>query len=683
MHLLNPWYLAGLAAILVPILIHILQRDRVKRIIFPATRFLLGASKRITRTQQIRELILLILRAAVMALLALALTRPFWMQGGNVDAAGAGAPGKAAVLLLDVSASMRVGNRMDEARKQALEFLESCRPQIDRVALVVFDREPVIKIPMTGDTGQIKSALGDLKPGWGGGNLAVALPFADRMLQADEFKNTPREIVVVSDLQKSGWEQYKGEWKLSAGTDLAVKPVSLRALENVAIVQTAIPQSTVVAQRPEALSLQVVNFGKTDHPGMKVSFKANGKTLGEKDVNLGPGKTEVMRFENTFDTPGDFAGTLELDVKDDFPDDNVWHFNVRVLPRVQVLLVNGGPSTSAAKDDGRFIKEALSLPGSPFQVREIAPQALVPKDLDGVQAAVFTNVGSVSKESQTALKAFLENGGGVLLFPGDRVAPDDFNADFGALAPCRLKDVVHKDEKSEGWTLGEMDLQHPIFVHFATPQSGDFSSARFAKYYSVTDSQASKVLARFIDGHPALLEKPIGKGYTLLFTSTAGMKWNDFCLQGGVFVPFVHEALKFLAVHSEGQTNTEVGSPLAAAGSKAVLTLPDGSKPSSSQAEVPGLYGVKLGDYDGKLAVNIPRQESETAALDASELSAAVASNPEGQEKTIEGVKVWVAASDSVQERIEGGQRLGWYLLFGILALLFGEHLLANNTSRH
>ncbi|MCZ7649193.1 MAG: BatA domain-containing protein [Planctomycetota bacterium] len=82
MALLNPWYLLGLAAVAVPILIHILQRDRVQRIVFPAVRFLLGASQKITRTQRLRELLLMLLRCALVLLLAFALARPFLAGSG-------------------------------------------------------------------------------------------------------------------------------------------------------------------------------------------------------------------------------------------------------------------------------------------------------------------------------------------------------------------------------------------------------------------------------------------------------------------------------------------------------------------------------------------------------------------------------------------------------------------------
>ncbi|HEY3320402.1 MAG TPA: VWA domain-containing protein [Planctomycetota bacterium] len=681
MNLLNPWYLAGLAAAAIPILIHILQRDRIRRIVFPATRFLLGASRKITRTQALRELILLILRATAMGLLALALARPFFMKPSEASAA-AGSAGKAGVVVIDFSASMRIGSRMKEARQQALESLDKYQAHIDRVALLSIDQEARRVVDFTDNLEDIRAAINALEAGYGGTNLLSGLREADRLLQAEEYRHVAREIVLVSDLQRSGWSQFHGDWRVMPGTALKVKPVALSAADNVAITQVAIPKNSVISTRAEPLSLQVVNFGRQERKEVKVSLTIDGAKIDEKFINLGPGKTEVVRFTYKFEKPGDSSGTIVVDAKDDFPDDNTWFFNARVLPRVQVLLVNGSPNAAAAKDDGRFVREALSVPGTPFQVREVAPQTLAAKDLDGCQAVIFTNVGNLPQSMSGPMKTFIENGGGMMIFPGDRVTAEDFNRSFAGLIPCRLKQVCAKDEKSEGWTIAEIELTHPIFQHFSTPQSGDFASARFSQYFSVTDSQAAHVLARFIDGPPALLEQRIGKGNSLLFTSSAGMKWNDFCLQGGVFVPFIHESMKYLAVHSDSTTTALVGETVALS-ANAEIIRPDGEKmkPSAS-VPMPGIYAVKTSDKDEKLAANIPRSESEPAVMDGQELIAAVASDIAGQQKVIEGHNVWVASSNSVRERIESGQKLGWYLLIALLALLFAEHVLANNTSR-
>jgi hypothetical protein len=148
--------------------------------------------------------------------------------------------------------------------------------------------------------------------------------------------------------------------------------------------------------------------------------------------------------------------------------------------------------------------------------------------------------------------------------------------------------------------------------------------------------------------------------------------------------------MKHLSVHSEGTTTVQLGEAISFSSPDVEVTSPDGKTNAVQKGannvvvvKLPGIYPVKENGRDEKLAVNIPREESDPATLDGEELASALVNNPEGQEKTIEGTKVWVQASASVKERIESGQRIGWMLLFGLLALLVGEHVLANYTSRN
>ncbi|MBA2482536.1 MAG: VWA domain-containing protein [Planctomycetes bacterium] len=683
MHLLNPWFLAGLTAIAIPILIHILQRQRIRRVVFPATRFLLGASRKITQTQQLREVALLIMRAAVVALAVAAFTRPFFARGDAASAMG-GAPGKAAVLVMDASASMRIGTRMEDARTHALAFLDGCRAEIDRVALMAVGSDATVLVPMTGDLGQVRAEVQRLQAGWGRGDIAAAVQAADRMLQAEQFTDCDRQVVLQSDLQKSGWDRADADWRLSPGTALVLEPAAARQVDNLAITKAVVPHGAVVSARPSAVSLQLTNFGAIDRRGVTVALTLAGEQVGEKSVNIAPGKTEVVRFDYVFSKPGDVTGTIVARVEDDFPADNTWYIDVRVRPRVKVLLVNGGGHASAALDAGRFVKEALGLPESPFAVSEIRPQDLNATVIADAQALVFTDVGSISQEASAAVTAFVHAGGGAMIFCGERTKADDFNTAFAAFTPCRLTEVAAKGDASEGWTFGDIDLQHPIFAEFAMPQSGDLSSARFAKYCRVTDSQASRVVARFIDGRPALLETPVGAGISLLFTSTAGMSWSDFCLQGGIFVPFVHESLKYVSIHSEGPSTAEVGAAWGPSGSTVTATpiASEGAAAAGPLADAPGLYRIDAGGLTTAVAVNLARAESETATREVAELTAALTSDPAGNTRTIAGATVWVAAATTVRERLESSQKIGFFILFAVLALLMAEHVLANQTSR-
>ncbi|MBE7462256.1 MAG: VWA domain-containing protein [Planctomycetes bacterium] len=688
MALLNSYYLFGLLAVGVPILIHILQRDRVQRITFPAVRFLLGASQKITRTQRLRELLLMLLRAALVACLALALTRPFLT--GSAASAGGGLG--VLVLAVDTSGSMRIGGRLEAAKKLALERLAKCEPGA-RVGLVAFDHAPNVKVAPTPDHAQVRAAIEDLKEGYGGTNLVAAMQRADQLLQGDDYREAVKTLCVYGDFPRSGWASYDGQWRLSSGVGLELKPVAATAAENAGVTQVSMPRSTVASPRAEAIHARVMNFGAQDRKGVKVTLSFNGKPAEEKSIHLRPNEGEIVHFRHVFDTPGDAFGTITVDADDGFAPDNTYHFNVRVLPRIQVRVFNGGVARKKSEDEAHFLKAALSVEGSPFEVREIAAEAAKAADFEGCDAAVLTSVTRLPKAAQDALEAYLERGGGALFWPGESTELEGFNAAFASIAPCRLKEVVRYDRKGDGVPLAEIDYTHRIFRLFAAPQSGELTQARFFAYAMVTDSQLAQVRARYLDGRPALLERAVGSngGMTLLFTSSAGLGWNDFGRKGGLFVPFVHEAVRYLAVRGEAVTTAQVGQAvvLTVAGESGELTPPEGdtvalkSGPQSFVPALPGLHVLAHGEQVERFAVNLDPDESDTTALDPEEVQSAVSSNPEGEQRTIDGVKVLVAASGEAKERMEKGQGWGWYVLVLLVVGLVGEHILANHTSRN
>lgn len=118
MSFLNTYFLAGLAGAAVPILIHLLTRDRVRREPFSTLRFFQKASRRVLRRKRLREMILLAMRVAACALLALAFARPL-LETVRADAPGLVEARRARVIVLDTSASMARAGMADAARNEA------------------------------------------------------------------------------------------------------------------------------------------------------------------------------------------------------------------------------------------------------------------------------------------------------------------------------------------------------------------------------------------------------------------------------------------------------------------------------------------------------------------------------------------------------------------------------------
>ena len=142
-------------------------------------------------------------------------------------------------------------------------------------------------------------------------------------------------------------------------------------------------------------------------------------------------------------------------------------------------------------------------------------------------------------------------------------------------------------------------------------------------------------------------------------------------------MPFLHEAIRYLSVHTTAPTNLEIGAARGAPGT--AVTRPDGTAAATPIADMPGIHRV-AGAY--QVAVNLPRSESSVALRDAAEVATAITAEALGREERRDGAIYRVATTESARERVEGGQRIGFLVLFAVLALLLIEHLLANATVR-
>jgi hypothetical protein len=244
-----------------------------------------------------------------------------------------------------------------------------------------------------------------------------------------------------------------------------------------------------------------------------------------------------------------------------------------------------------------------------------------------------------------------------------------------------------------GGRLGFIDYSHEIFELFRSPRGGGFTGARFYRYRPIPVSAAATadttakmaVLARFDDGSAALLERQVGAGKLLIWTSTLDAYWSSFPLEPA-YLPFVHQLVRYAAGHAPGRAWHTAGQVVdIAAGSEEALVV---STPGGRRIDVAAGAGLitlsEQGVYEVRsarapnprprlYAVNLDVTESDLTPLDPAELVSAV---------TVAGDVTGAAARISLPpEEQERRQRLWWYLLAIALALLTAEAVFANRRS--
>jgi hypothetical protein len=618
------------------------------------------------------------MRVAIALLLALIFARPFFK---SKSAGAVQTIATARVIVMDVSGSMRRAGLPGALKKEASDTLGTLQDGADAAALITFADEPAILAPLGKNLAAIRIAAAQAAPGWGGTNISEALRKANELLAGVSAKQ--KEIVLISDLQRCGRGYFKGDWKLAPDVKLTIRAVKPSDPgPPFGIVEATAPDSLVLDRQPTSIAVRIANFSAQQLNGINATLLLSGSKAGAQTVNIRPNGTVAVRFRHVFDAPGDNLGSITVGAGAASPADQAFYFNARILPRIPVLLVNGHPSPDPREDAAIFIAKALA-PGdsSPFAVSTVAADKVTPRDVAAASVVVLADVGTAPAPVLDALEALLARGGGLFLLPGDQVSADSFNSQFGAIAPCKLRQVLeaHPADSQQAQTLAHIDFDHPIFQVFAQPHHGDLTLTNFAKYWETTDTQLSRVLARFGDGRPAILERGIGKGTSIAMASAVNPLWNDLALQS-VFLPLMHQTVRYLAVQAGVRTAYASGDLLPVPAGD-TLKDPAGKTRAAgdNSAAEPGFYRVvdAQGAQTLAYAVNGSYAESDPGVVAPAEIIAAIERSP-GELPDTPGMEDGVM---QFQGNKDGA--LWWYLLCGLVILTMGELVTANRTLRH
>jgi hypothetical protein len=283
----------------------------------------------------------------------------------------------------------------------------------------------------------------------------------------------------------------------------------------------------------------------------------------------------------------------------------------------------------------------------------------------------------------------VEAGGGLVAVLGERSTAKAWAGEAASWLPAAIGATVDRAVE-RGASLAYLDRAHPLFEPFRGPRTGDFASARFLRYRALPASDG--VLARFDDGSPALVEKKVGRGRVLAWTSTLDVTWNDLALQP-VFLPFVHQLVKHASGHAEGRPWLTVGEALdvsrfqADPGSGApeddlLAVFPSGRKvaaPAGSlELDEAGFYELRRAGRGAEgawsVAVNANRAESDLSSLDPEELAGAVT-------RHAGAAAAAAAAGAPTTEERERRQALWRYVMMGVFVILVVETAAARRLS--
>lgn len=668
MSLLAPLFLLGGLLVALPIVLH-LTRKRRDPVPFPSF-LLLKASAATARwkRRRFRHLPLLILRCLALALLALAFAQPL-LPPGTAGVAGSAAPLDRAVVV-DRSASMGIGARAAEARRVAAAEIESLGAG-DRGVVVSFADRATAHSELTGDGEALAAAAAAITPSDGATRVSAALGLAARLLPAESGRR--REVVLISDLQRTGFEGGAPSPSLPPGVGLRVHRIGAGIPRNagVRLVRMSVEDAARVAI---TASVGFVGPSGEAPPVIEAELLVAGQVVDRRSVSLAGDRAASVRFAAV--PAPDEAREAEVRLSGDgFAADDRFRF---VIPSETAI-----PVRDFGEAASPHVREALRVGASPAFAVARAPlrgEGAVRDALVGARVALVRDPGRLDEGAARALAAFVRAGGGLVAAVGPRRVADAVWAELEGVFPARPGEVL---DRQPAGRISDFDARHPLFAPFEG--EGASSVARVAVYRAraATDlAPDAVVLARYDDARPAVLLRRADEGVTVLFTSSLDGRWNDLPRRPA-FVPLFHRMVETAARHERLPLAWRVGDsvePLVAFG-LAPVEDPAAAEvlveaPSGARSVIPDAGALRLeetGFFHGRraeasrrqpAAANLALAETDLAVLDAEEVRlGAMARSDAAADEAAGSVPATAGASPGLGTPL-------WWALLGVLALL-------------
>jgi hypothetical protein len=571
MSFLNPLLLFGLSAVSIPIIIHLLNRRRITRVVWAAMRFLRATIEQNQRRLRVEDLLLLVLRCLLLILLALALARPaFRAVAGN----GAGQVKSTAIIVLDNSYSMGLSDgvqtRLQKAQLGAEELIDALPGGSAIAVWLASDIVRAVIPEPTRDLNLVRKVIREAKLS---SRTTAFLPALERAAETFQRQAGIREeLYLFTDGQALGWKEWDAiqtllnRVKNQQRTHVILVGDSER--HNLALSDLRLATHPSPVGQPLRFEVQVTNCGSEDVRDVRVSLHVDNDPPSEEGTiaEIPAGGAKSISLFAKLRTEG-FHGVTARLTADRLTADDARTIVVRALREVRVLLADGDPGREPRESETFFLRHALvPVPATEaanyfVKTRLATPAELVTTRWDDYDTVVLANVFDLPPTSVAALENYLARGGGLIVFPGDKINRAFYNEQLSRFLPAKLDEPQGDAASQEKFAkLQDKDYEHPIVSIWNDPAAGTLASAHFYRWFPLVPTNGSRVVLTFSDGAPAVMERTVGLGRVILFNSTGDSSWNDLPVRPS-FVPLVYRAVGSIIERQEEGLNVKVGQP--------------------------------------------------------------------------------------------------------------------------
>jgi hypothetical protein len=719
------FFYAGVGLVSIPLIIHFLNRRRFKTIQWAAMEYLLAALRKNRRRLRFEQILLLLTRCALLALLGMALARPLGCADSTLATLAGGRSGLH-VFVIDNSYSMayeadrpNARTHLDQAKALAKEQIKRLTPGTESIIILTAagphtpdDPKSAPIAPATYDQEAALVAVDRIEQSYGGTDLAGALGRAAALAREDARQAT-KFLYVLTDFTRSAWEGSQAEALRAGGKDLAdvfgprirLSNLGVEGQWNYAVLDVRADSNLVTNAFPVDFFADVKGFGGSAETVMQ--WQWDDKLI-DTSMRLKPDMATPPQRQTKAQTKDGGVHLITAALRNDekLKVDNTRSRVLEVASELKVLIVEGERGANLLSGSGAFLDLALA-PRKEIengQVRSdtyVVPELISDLELSNkvfgdYRAIILTNVASLSAGQAEQLQRFVKQGGTLLIFMGEQVNADAYNAMLlqRQLMPGKLvARKVATDGKGYALDFNPNGQVHPLLSVFKGAEKSGLETARILTYYQtelLPDSKAEVVLKYVAEegspADPAITVHRIDEGRVVLFTTTANPDWNTLPAKPA-YTPLMHELLAGTVDIGDKWMNLLVGDAVEVPAGLKLSSAPVLSDPNkrpmamdaapgkdgqfvyrSKPIEKPGVYSVSAGGKTYPVAVNVPAEEADVRLLAADSIR-----------KGLGDIEVQIFGDSYPAEALvrEDSNDLGWMVMLMVAGLAAAECFMA------
>ena len=684
------WGTLAALGISIPIVLHILNKARPKKVNWAAMELLQKTTQQQSKKIKLEDWLLMVLRCLTFLLVALAMMRLVFVNSSDLFSGAS----RELILVIDSSYSMNHGqyeSRFDLAKKKAMKIVNSL-PSGSKISLVTIGDEPEVLIrhrdPSEISLERYFAALEAKPEGFG---LEVSLSVLDELLNESDSAN--REVIFLTDAQKRSWCENSESAiekiaELNQKASISLLPLGDESYENLALSDFHMTSGACRSGGFINLSAKIINHGESLATA-SIELFHNSNIVDVTSVSsLQPKEERLLRFGVQLESSGPNKFQLSLE-SDNLEDDNSAYLAIDVPDKLKVLIVEGSPGA------GRYLELATQLERSGYAEGLICTVSLASlvsaEQIEKNDVVVLADVGDLDEENIKILDEKVRNGAGLLVYAG--VNMDAFSAEqiIGRMVTMDWEKRVSPEDGRD----------HQIRVSPQSDQLGlelrrleaEILDCKVNGFHQVQTAADSKILLELDNGNPLLFIQEVERGKLAIFTTGADREWSSLPLNPAGPILF-HLLLQELST-GDRQKSLRIGESARVEirsnrlGAEPKLIGPSGevSVPVRQEAresnkyielllsktEIPGFHELQFGDNTDfeVLAANLDAGESDLKPATIDEL-----------ESVFENTGVKILGSESMVDNSENQTHLGSFLALAALFAFIGQAAFSTELTR-